>query len=290
MTLLLHRFHGRGGTTTSPMGIRAYPDIRDIRYPIPIRRGGLEGFYSPSRRKRAGSERVDGRSAPSTLSCPSLRVREGCGWDFPWARYYDLAHGNPDIRYPISDIRYRYVGVVWRGFTPPSRRSERVRKGPMDALPIDPFLAQVCECGRAAVDFMGEVLRPRPWESGISDIRYPGYPIPIRRGVVWRVLLLHLGGKSGQERVDGRSAPSTLSCPSLRVRRVAVDFHGRGTTTSPMGIRYPISDIRYPIPIRRGGLEGFTLHLGGERARKGSMDACSIDPSAQVCECGRVAA
>ena len=35
---------------------------------------------------------------------------------FPWVRYYDLTHGNP-----ISDIRY--VGVVRRGFTPPSRRS-----------------------------------------------------------------------------------------------------------------------------------------------------------------------
>ena len=43
---------------------------------------------------------------------------------------------------------------------------------------IDPFLAQVCECGRAAARIpMGEVLRPRPWE---SDIRYRYV------GVVWR--------------------------------------------------------------------------------------------------------
>ena len=39
--------------------------------------------------------RVDGRSAPSTLSLPKSVSAGGLGQGFPWARYYDLAHGNP---------------------------------------------------------------------------------------------------------------------------------------------------------------------------------------------------
>ena len=39
--------------------------------------------------------RVDGRSAPSTLSLPKSASAGGLGHGFPWARYYDLAHGNP---------------------------------------------------------------------------------------------------------------------------------------------------------------------------------------------------
>lgn len=47
---------------------------------------------------------------------------------------------------------------------------------------IDPFLAQVCECVRAGAWIpMGEVLRPRPWE---SDIRYRYRQRFV--GVVWR--------------------------------------------------------------------------------------------------------
>ena len=39
--------------------------------------------------------RVDGRSAPSTLSLPKSASAGGLRLGFPWARYYDLAHGNP---------------------------------------------------------------------------------------------------------------------------------------------------------------------------------------------------
>ena len=52
-------------------------------------------------------------------------------------------------------------------------------------------------------------------------------------------------------------------CPSLRVREgCGSDSHGRGTTTSPMG-------IRYPIPIRRGGLEGFHPSISAEPSGQG---------------------
>ena len=45
-----------------------------------------------------------------------------------------------------------------------------MNKGRWTLCSIDPFLAQVCECGRAGAGMpMGEVLRPRPWA---SDIRY----------------------------------------------------------------------------------------------------------------------
>ena len=53
-------------------------------------------------------ERVDGRSAPSTLSLPKSASAGGLRLGFPWARYYDLAHGNP-----ISDTdTSRWFGGV----------------------------------------------------------------------------------------------------------------------------------------------------------------------------------
>ena len=69
-------------------------------------------------------------------------------------------------RSPIAELTRRTIG-----------RPDLI-KGRWTLCSIDPFLAQVCECGRAAARIpMGEVLRPRPWE---SDIRYRYV------GVVWR--------------------------------------------------------------------------------------------------------
>ena len=61
----------------------------------------------------------------------------------------------------------------------------------------------------------------------------------------------------------GTPAHRPFPCPSLRVREgCSSDSHGRGTTTSPMG-------IRYPIPIRRGGLEGFRPSISAEPSGQG---------------------
>lgn len=43
------------------------------------------------------------RKLPSTLSLPKSASAGGLGQGFPWARYYDLAHGNP-----ISDIHIEH--------------------------------------------------------------------------------------------------------------------------------------------------------------------------------------
>lgn len=67
-------------------------------------------------------------------------------------------------------------------------------------------------------------------------------------------------------------------CPSLRVREgCGSDSHGRGTTTSPMG-------IRYPIPIRRGGLEGFYPSISAEPRWQGRGAALLNDAEARKAE------
>ena len=60
--------------------------------------------------------RVDGRSAPSTLSLPKSASAGGLRLGFPWARYYDLAHGNPISH---THIERDFGGVVRRGEVPP---------------------------------------------------------------------------------------------------------------------------------------------------------------------------
>lgn len=61
---------------------------------------------------------VKSRTALNPFPCQSLRVGSALG-GFPWARYYDLAHGNP-----ISDIRYRAEQKgEFEGAKPPHARA-----------------------------------------------------------------------------------------------------------------------------------------------------------------------
>lgn len=60
-------------------------------------------------------------------------------------------------------------------------------------------------------------------------------------------------------------------CLSLRAREgCGSDSHGRGTTTSPMG-------IRYPIPIRRGGLEGCSPSISAQPSGQGRGAAQRVE-------------
>ena len=184
--------HGRG-TTTSPMG---------IRYPIPIRRGGLEGFYSSisAESERVGKGRWTLCSIDPFPSCPSLRgncrIRRGGLEGFTSsisaergqakgsmdALLHRPFHGRGTTTSPMgTDIRYRYVGVAWLLLLHLGGRG--AGKGSMDACSIDPPSRRE-GCGGT---------KPRPWERWIPIL-----------GVAPSTLSLPKSASA---------APSTLSLP-----------------------------------------------------------------------------